>query len=107
MPTHLVFLFIFQSGLAFAFSYFISRILIQGAKAEARPPLLRIISRIQRVFLVAGLFLPPAMFLAYYKSLPEGEPTTIALWPAIWIFMILAAVPTALQLAVYHVGNKS
>jgi hypothetical protein len=47
------------------------------------------------------------MFLAYYKSLPDGEPTTIALWPAIWIFMILAAVPTALQLAVYHVGKKS
>lgn len=99
MPAHLVFLFLFQSGLAFAFSYFICRLILRGSTDASRPGLLVIVQRIRRFFLIAALILPPAMFLAYYKSLPEGEPGTIAAWPAVWILLILLAVPTALWFA--------
>jgi hypothetical protein len=99
MPTHIVFLFLFQAGLAFAFSFFITRLLVHGSKRNSSSGLLRIIRRIRIGFCVAAIILPPAMFFAYFKSLPEGQPTSIALWPAAWIFLILAAVPTALWLA--------
>lgn len=99
MPAHLVFLFIFQSGLAFAFSYFICRLILRGADPARRPGLLRIVQRIRTVFLSAALILPPAMFLAYYKSLPDGQPGSIAAWPAAWMLLILLAVPLALWLA--------
>lgn len=99
MPAHLVFLFLFQSGLAFAFSFFICRLILRGADSARRPSLLRIVRRIRIIFLSAALILPPAMFLAYYKSLPEGEPGSIAAWPAVWMLLILLAVPLALWMA--------
>lgn len=99
MPAHLVFLFLFQSGLAFAFSYFICRLILRGSNTASRPGLLRIVRRVRSLFLIAAFILPPAMFMAYYKSLPEGEPGSIAAWPAVWMLLILLAVPTALWMA--------
>lgn len=99
MPAHLIFLFLFQSALAFAFSYFIARIIISGSEQESRDKLLRGIGRIRNIALAGTVILPAAMFVAYYNSLPEGKPATIALWPAGWIFMIMLAVVLALSLA--------
>ena len=99
MSAHLIFLFIFQSGLAFAFSFFITRVLLGGNEGESRESLLVGIRKIRLVVLASAVLLPPAMFLAYYKSLPEGESISLAIWPAVWILMILLAVIGALSLA--------
>lgn len=99
MPVHLLFLFLFQSALAFAFSYFIARVIISGSEDDSRDTLIRGISKVRNIALVGAFVLPAAMFVAYYNSLPEGKPATIALWPAGWIFMIMLAVVLALSLA--------
>jgi hypothetical protein len=99
MPVHLIFLFLFQSALAFAFSYFIARIIISGSEDESRESLLRGIGKVRNIALAGSVILPAAMFVAYYNSLPEGQPASMALWPAGWIFMIMLAVVIALSLA--------
>jgi hypothetical protein len=99
MPVHLIFLFLFQSGLAFAFSYFIARIVLSGARESSREGLLRGIRMVRLIVGGLCLILPVLMFVAYYQSLPEGKPASLALWPAAWIFMILGAVVAALTLA--------
>ena len=99
MSVHLLFLFIFQSGLAFAFSYFIARVLLGDLQGLSRE---RMISGIRKIRLVTAAFailLPLAMFVAYKKSLAEGESVALAIWPAVWIFMILASVILALSFA--------
>ena len=99
MPVHLIFLFLFQSGLAFAFSYFISRIVLGGGDKEPPEGIQRGLRTIRLIAVGASLILPPLMFIAYFQSLPEGKSTALALWPAAWIFMILAAVVLALSIA--------
>ncbi len=100
MGVHLIFLFLFQSGLAFAFSFFIARIMLGGNKGEARESLKRGIRKIQWIVGGVALVLTPAIFFAYLESLPEGQPVSMAVWPAVWILMILAAIVLALGLAV-------
>jgi cytochrome bd-type quinol oxidase subunit 2 len=102
MPVHLLFLFLLQSGLAFAFSFFIARILLNGSKAEGRDKLLAAIRIVRKVVAALALILSPALFFAYYNSLPEGQSAVLALWPAVWIFLILAAVVLALTLAIWR-----
>jgi len=99
MPIHLIFLFIFQSGLAFAFSYFIARIIVNSSQEDARDGILAGICLVRKIVLGFCVILPPLMFLAYFKSLPEGKSTSLAVWPAAWILMILLAVVLALTLA--------
>ena len=99
MSAHLIFLFLFQSGLAFAFSYFITRILLGGNEGTARESMLAGMRKIRLVVAAFAIILPLAMFVAYLKSLPEGKSLSLAVWPAVWIFMILAAVILALSLA--------
>lgn len=99
MPVHLLFLFLFQSALAFAFSYFIARIIISGSEEDSRESLLCGIRKVRNIALAGSAILPAAMFVAYYNSLPEGQPAAIALWPAGWIFMIMLAVVVALTIA--------
>lgn len=106
MPSHLIFLFLFQSGLAFAFSYFIARILLGGSSEDNLPKLLRGIRLIRLLVLAFCVVLPPVMFAAYFKSLPEGKPASLALWPAAWIFLILLAVVLALTIAIRQKGAK-
>lgn len=101
MSFHLIFLFLFQSGLAFAFSYFIAKIVLNGCDEESLPKLRRGLGIICGLTVVSAIALPPVMFFAYYKALPEGKPANIALWPAVWIFMILAAVVLALSLVIW------
>ena len=99
MGPHLIFLFLFQSGLAFAFSYFIARIMIGNNEGESRLKMLRGIRKIQWIAAALALFMAPAMFFAYLKSLPDGQPVSLAVWPAVWILMILLAVIVALGMA--------
>ncbi|HKJ91451.1 MAG TPA: hypothetical protein VJ960_09990 [Oceanipulchritudo sp.] len=99
MPVHLIFLFLFQSGLAFAFSYFIARIVLGGSEKDPPERIKRGIRTVRRIAAGACLILPPLMFIAYFQSLPEGKPTALAIWPAAWILMILAAVVLALSIA--------
>jgi len=106
MSVHLIFLFLFQGGLAFAFSFFIARIILSGSDGLARTNLVRGIRKIRMIVLAAVVLLPPAMFLAYYKSLPEGKSTSLAVWPAVWILVILLAVLLALSLAMRPKESK-
>lgn len=106
MSFHLIFLFLFQSGLAFAFSYFIAKIVVSGCGEEALPGLRRGLRWIALIVLTCAIALPPVMFYAYYKALPEGKPASIALWPAVWIFMILGAVVLALTLVIWKSGRE-
>ena len=99
MSFHLIFLFLFQSGLAFAFSYFIARILLGSNEAEGRGRMLAGMRKVRIGVLLMALVLPPVMFAAYYKSLPEGKSVSLAVWPAAWIGMILLAVVIALSIA--------
>ena len=99
MPFHLIFLFLFQSGLALAFTYFISRVLLGSAEGE-NPE--RVKAGMRKVSIGVGvlmIFLPVVMFFAYFKSLPEGKSFTLALWPALWIFMILLGIVLGIVLA--------
>lgn len=99
MPVHLIFLFLFQSGLAFAFSYFIVKVLLDGAPDPASSTLPKGVRLVRNGALGTALILSPLMFFAYFKSLPEGKPATLAVWPAAWIFLILVAVAGALETA--------
>ena len=60
---------------------------------------MRGIRKIQWIVAGVALVLTPSMFFAYLESLPEGEPVSLAVWPAIWILMILVAIILALELA--------
>lgn len=99
MPIHLIFLFLFQSGLAFAFSYFIARVLLNGSQPENLDTFLRGLRFVRNLVMAICLVLPPVVFLAYFKSLPEDKSASVALWPAAWVFVILAAVVAALSIA--------
>lgn len=99
MPFHLIFLFLLQSGLAFAFSFFIVRIILGGSEGESREKSRTVIRKTRNVVLGFSVILPPVMFFAYYKSLPPGQSTSLAVWPAAWILMILGAVVLALSVA--------
>lgn len=99
MSVHLIFLFLFQSGLAFAFSYFIARILLGSNEAESREGMLAGMRKIRALVAILTLVLPPVMFVAYFKSLPEGKSISLAIWPAVWIGMILLAIVLALTIA--------
>jgi len=99
MPVHLIFLFLFQSGLAFAFSFFIAKVLLDGVADPASSSLPGGIRLVRNGALGLAVVLAPLMYVAYYNSLPEGKPATLAAWPAAWIFMILAAVAAALETA--------
>lgn len=106
MSFHLIFLFLFQSGLAFAFSFLIAKIVVSGCEPESLPGLRRGLRWIALLTLACAIALPPVMFFAYYKALPEGKPASIALWPAVRIFMILGAVVLALSLVIWKSGDK-
>lgn len=100
MPVHLVFLFLFQSGLAFAFTFFIGRVILGGSTAESAERIKSGMRKMRLLALLLAVLLAPVFFIAYYKSLPEGKSWTLAAWPAAWIFMILFAVVIALTLVI-------
>jgi hypothetical protein len=105
MPVHLIFLFIFQGGLAFIFTYVLASVLLKTRDTESRDRAISGIRKIRLIILASAVILPPAMFAAYYGSLPEGKSYTVALWPAGWILVILLAVITALTIAIRKKGN--
>jgi hypothetical protein len=91
MSAHLIFLFFFQGGLAFAFSYFIVRVMVTGLNQDGRDRMIKGMNKIMLLGILASVVLPLAMFGAYYKSLPEGQSIALAIWPAIWILVIMVA----------------
>ena len=105
MPVHLIFLFFFQGGLAFMFTFALASVLLKTQGTEERERAVSGIRRIRLIILGTALVLPAAMFAAYYGSLPEGKPYTIALWPAAWILVILLAVIAALSIAIRSKGD--
>ena len=105
MPVHLIFLFFFQGGLAFMFTYVLAAVLLRARDKDSRERAVRGIRRIRLIILGATTVLPVAMFAAYYGSLPEGKSYTVALWPAAWIFVILMAVVIALTIAIHKTGD--
>jgi len=92
--TPLLFLFVFQSALAFAFTLFIVRVVTGG---EPNP----VVTRVRNISLPFAILIPAAASLVFLKSLPEGEPAIKALFPALWIFMIFSALVLALT-----IGNR-
>lgn len=100
MPAHLLFLFIFQSGLAFAFTWFIARVILSGSTEEGRLALQSGMRKVRLIVVILTCVLTPAFFFAYLKSLPEGKSWTLAAWPAAWICMILLSVVIALSLVI-------
>ncbi len=96
MSAHLIFLFLFQGGIAFAFSYFIVRVLLGGLDVDGRRRMVAGIRKIRMLILGASILFPLAMFAAYYKSLPAEQPVSLAIWPAVWILVILLALVTGL-----------
>lgn len=91
MSAHLIFLFLFQGGIAFGFSYVIIRVMMGGLKDDSRQRMVAGLGKIRLLILGSAVIFPLAMFSAYYKSLPEGQPVSLAVWPAIWILVILLA----------------
>lgn len=91
MSAHLIFLFFFQGGLAFAFSYFIVKVVLSGLDADTHKRMIQGMQKIRLVVIFSSLVFPLAMFGAYFKSLPEGQSVALAIWPAIWILVIMLA----------------
>ncbi len=99
MSGQLILLFLFQAGLALAFTWFIARVLLGDAAGEARARLRRVLERFRLAVLALALVLPVVLFAVYARSLPEDQPVTLALWPAGWLLLILAGVAGGLTLA--------
>ena len=106
MSAHLIFLFFFQGGLAFAFSYFIVRVLVTGLDQVGRDRLVKGMNKIMVLGILASVILPLAMFGAYYKSLPEGQSIALAIWPAIWILVIMVALLIGTSMGMRAKPNK-
>ncbi len=98
MSTNLIFLFFFQGGLAFAFSYFIVRVMVTGLDQDSRKRMRKGMNKIMLMGVLASIVLPLAMFGAYYKSLPEGQSIALAIWPAVWILVIMVALLTGISM---------
>lgn len=106
MSAHLIFLFLFQGGIAFGFSYFIVRVMMGGLGDHARKRMVAAIRKIRLLILGTAVIFPLAMFSAYYKSLPEEQPISLAIWPAIWILVILLALAGGLSMGMRYRANK-
>lgn len=103
--TILLLVFLFQSGLAYAFSYFVCRMVTGDPDARADTKI--VLLKVRTGFIFLSLLLPSAMFLAFWFSLPEGRPATMAALPALWLFLILAAVVVAITRAVRKFDAES
>lgn len=91
MSPFLILLFGFQSALALAFTFFITRLLLKGVTPEEIPATRK---RLFWVLVGGGAFvvtIPLLVLLAFIASLPEGESIAIAIWPAVWVAMIMGA----------------
>ena len=59
--------------------------------------------KIRLLILGTSVIFPLAMFSAYYKSLPDGQPVSLAIWPAVWILVILMALAGGMTMGMrYH-----
>ena len=106
MSGQLILLFLFQAGLALAFTWFISRVLIGDAAGEARERLQRVLCRARLAVLALAALLPAVLFAVYARSLPEDQPLALALWPALWMLLILTGVAAGLTLALRARAGK-
>lgn len=92
MPPDLIFVFIFMSGLGFAFAYFFAGIVFRESPV-------RNIRRFRNGLAIFTLIFPWIAFGLYRASLPEGEHWITAFYPALWIGMVLAAMVVGITVA--------
>jgi hypothetical protein len=98
MAFPLVIVFLFQAVLAFAFTWFMSNLLLQGER-EAEPPIDGF-RRIRSIAVGANLILPSLLFLIYRASLPEGASISPAVIASLWAFLLLLGISSGLSLAI-------
>lgn len=92
MSPDLIFVFLFMSGLAFAFAFFFAGIVFRETPV-------RTIRRFRNGLAVFTLFFPVVAFLLYRASLPEDGHWITAFYPALWTAMVLAAMVAGLTVA--------
>jgi hypothetical protein len=102
MSGFLLLLFVFQSGLACAFTFFITRLVLQGGQdgggAAQRKPLPY--GWLLGCGAAASCIIPLLVFGAFLASLPEDAERSIAVWPAVWVAMIMFGGWTGAALAI-------
>lgn len=92
MTADLIFVFIFMSGLGFAFAYFFAGIVFRENSVKN-------IRRFRNGLAAFATFFPVVAFLLYKASLPEGEHWIIAFYPALWTAMVLFAMVLGITFA--------
>jgi len=100
MSVHLIFLFVFQSGLGFAFAYFITSVIAKESEGNT-------ILMVRNILIGINLFFTAFAFLVYKKSLPEGESIKTAVWPAMWIFVVTSGIILGITFAFRSVRKNS
>jgi len=104
MPVMLVVLFLFQGGLAFAFSYFVCTMVL--ADEEGFRTAAGIVRKVRTATIGFCVLFPPLLYLVFLKSLPADEPTNVAFWPALWMLILLVSVALALTVALKRSATK-
>jgi uncharacterized membrane-anchored protein len=89
----LLILFLFQSAMAGGFTYFVATLVVKDVPQK-------VLRKVRNYCAVVTVVLSSAVFMAFYKSVPEGEPASHAVGPAVWLFCILGAITLALAFAV-------
>lgn len=92
MSPDLIFVFLFMSGLAYAFAFFFAGIVFRETETKK-------VRRFRNGLAVFTLFFPCIAFLLYRASLPEGGHWTTAFYPALWTAMVLAAMVLGISVA--------
>lgn len=102
MSGFLLLLFLFQSGLAFAFTLFLVRLICRGTPDEELNKTARGLRWFRNGVAIFSLIIPLLVFLAFWASLPPDAEMMTAVWPAVWIAMILAAITMALAVGSHN-----
>lgn len=102
----LLLVFLFQSGLACAFTVFIVRLVVRGTPQSECRKTLKGLRRLRNGMAVFALLLPVLVCGAFLASLPDGEPRSGALWPSLWAGMIMGAVALALAIVTREFGER-
>lgn len=92
MPFFLVFVFLLMSGIAFVFAWFFAEVVFRDSPKRS-------LQRFRTGLAVFAMVFPFIAYGLYYASLPEGESWVTAFYPALWLFMIIAAIVAGMSVA--------
>ncbi|NBD39389.1 MAG: hypothetical protein GVY10_12555 [Verrucomicrobia bacterium] len=104
MPAMLLVLFLFQGGLAFAFSYFVCTMVL--ADEDGFRTAAGIVRKVRGATVAFSVLFPPLLYFVFLKSLPEDKPASLAFWPALWMLILLLSVALALSIALKRSAAK-